>query len=86
MDAAAVERTIRRRLRRRREALGLTLPELAGRTGLTVQRVQGFEQGPVSISAATLMRLARALDIDVDYFFEGLARGSADRSARPVTA
>ena len=61
-----------RRLRRRRRILGLTQQQLAGACGVRFQQIQKYECGANRVSAARLWRLARALEVPVGYFFEGL--------------
>jgi len=67
-------RAIGRSLRRRRRELDLTLQDVAAMTGVGYQQIQKYEIGMHRISAATLARLAIALDVGVDYFFQGLPR------------
>lgn len=54
------------RIRHRRQALGLTIHEVADRTGLTTARVDHLENRPFSLTGAELVRLAHALDLSVD--------------------
>ena len=61
-------------LRRRRRELDLTLQDVAALTGVGFQQIQKYEIGMHRISASTLVRLAFALDVGVDYFFQGLKR------------
>ena len=66
-----------RRLRRRRRILGLTQQQLAGACGVRFQQIQKYECGANRVSAARLWRIASALEVPVNYFFEGLADGAA---------
>ena len=63
---------IGRRVRRRRRLLGLTQQQVAGACGVRFQQIQKYECGANRVSAARLWRLARALDVPVGYFFDGL--------------
>ena len=63
---------IGRRVRRRRRLLGLTQEQLAGACGVRFQQIQKYECGANRVSAARLRRLARALEVPVGYFFDGL--------------
>jgi transcriptional regulator with XRE-family HTH domain len=63
---------IGKRARRRRRLLGLTQEQVAGACGVRFQQIQKYECGANRISAARIWRLARALDVPVGYFFEGL--------------
>jgi transcriptional regulator with XRE-family HTH domain len=60
-------------VRRRRRLLGLTQRQLGDFIGIRFQQIHKYETGGNRISAARLWSLAEALDVQVDYFFEGLA-------------
>ena len=77
-----VDQHVANRLRARRCALGLTLSELAEVGGVELLQLQGYEMGCDQVSAAALWRLARALDVEPSYFFEGLAGGEAGQAAQ----
>ena len=62
-----------RRLRRRRRLLGLTQQQLAVAVGIRFQQIQKYECGANRISAARLWQLAEALEVQVSYFYDGLA-------------
>jgi transcriptional regulator with XRE-family HTH domain len=49
----------------RRTALSMTVAELAGRAGMTVDEVECIEEGGTEPTVALLRRLAAALDADV---------------------
>jgi len=61
-----------RRLRRRRRLLGLTQQQVAEACGVGFQQIQKYECGANRMSAARLWQLARALEVPVGYFYEGL--------------
>jgi len=61
-----------RRLRMRRKLLGRTQQELAAAVGITFQQVQKYESAYCRLSVAMLWKLARALEVEITYFFEGL--------------
>ncbi len=61
-----------RRLRQRRRLLGLTQEKLAHAVEIRFQQIQKYESGANRISASRLWSLAKALDVSVAYFFEGL--------------
>jgi transcriptional regulator with XRE-family HTH domain len=60
-------------VRGRRQSLGLTQRRLGEVIGARFQQIHRYETGANRISAACLWSLAEALDVEVDYFFEGLA-------------
>ena len=59
-----------RRLRERRTGGGLTLKQLANRTGLSVSLISQIELGKSAASMSTLHKLATALQVRMTYFFE----------------
>ncbi|MBW2268910.1 MAG: response regulator [Deltaproteobacteria bacterium] len=59
-----------RRLRERRTGGGLTLKQLANRTGLSVSLISQIELGKSAASMSTLHKLATALQVKMTYFFE----------------
>jgi transcriptional regulator with XRE-family HTH domain len=61
-----------RRLWRRRRMLGVTQQQLATVCGVRFQQIQKYECGQNRMSAGRLWQIAQALDVPVDYFFEGL--------------
>jgi DNA-binding NtrC family response regulator len=58
------------RLRARRQGAGLTLKQLANRTGLSVSLISQIELGKSAASMSTLHKLATALQMKMTYFFE----------------
>lgn len=74
-----VDHHVGQRLRRRRKLLGLTQQQLGDSVGIRFQQVQKYESGANRMSASRLFDLAEALDVPVQYFYEGLQRrnGSA---------
>jgi DNA-binding response OmpR family regulator len=58
------------RLRERRNGAGLTLKQLANRTGLSVSLISQIELGKSAASMSTLHKLATALHVKMTYFFE----------------
>ena len=70
-----------KRLRRRRRILGWTQQQLASHVGVRFQQIQKYECGANRISAARLWSLSEALEVPVNYFFDGLSeapRGAAN--------
>ncbi|KQZ06213.1 Cro/Cl family transcriptional regulator [Caulobacter sp. Root1455] len=61
-----------RAVRWRRKLRGLSQQALAERIGLTFQQVQKYETGTNRISASALHAIARALEVPVAFFFDGL--------------
>ncbi len=68
-----IDHHVGKRLRRRRRLLGLTQQQLAESVGIRFQQVQKYECGANRVSASRLFELAEALDVPVQYFYEGLS-------------
>lgn len=60
------------RVRQRRRLLGMTQQRLADAVRIRFQQIQKYESGANRISASRLWTLARALDVPISYFFEGV--------------
>jgi transcriptional regulator with XRE-family HTH domain len=58
-----MDRAIGARLRLARRQMGLSQASLAGVLGVSIQQVQKYEKGSNRITASTLVRAARALEI-----------------------
>jgi transcriptional regulator with XRE-family HTH domain len=75
------------RVRMRRKMKGISQEALAGKLKLTFQQVQKYERGTNRISASKLYEIARALDVTIGDFFEGLddtrAEGGVSEPATP---
>jgi transcriptional regulator with XRE-family HTH domain len=68
--------------------LGMTQQQLADQVGIKFQQIQKYETGMNRISASRLWDIAKALDVPISYFFEGIegeateAVGTVDGAAR----
>ena len=62
------------RLRTRRIMLGLTRKQLANSIGVTSTQAYKYETGGNRLTSGRLHQIAQALNTDVGYFFEGIAR------------
>ena len=60
------------RVRQRRRLLGMTQQKLADAVRIRFQQIQKYESGANRISSSRLCTLAKALDVPVSYFFEGV--------------
>jgi transcriptional regulator with XRE-family HTH domain len=61
-----------KRLRERRTMLGLSQQEVGKLLGVTFQQIQKNERGTNRMSASRLFEAARALDTNVQYFFDDM--------------
>jgi transcriptional regulator with XRE-family HTH domain len=67
----AINRAIGRRLHEERRRLGLTLNDVATRSGLSLGMISKIENAQTSPSLRTLARLSLALEVPVTTFFRG---------------
>jgi ribosome-binding protein aMBF1 (putative translation factor) len=67
-----VDEHVGKRLRLRRNLLGLSQDELARRLGLTSQLIQKYEAGETRISASRLYGIAGQLAVPITWFFDEL--------------
>jgi transcriptional regulator with XRE-family HTH domain len=73
--AEAFDRHVGARILQRRRTLGLTRQRLAELIAVTQAQTYRYERGANRISAGQLYHVARALDVGIDYFFEGIESG-----------
>jgi len=66
-----INHAIATRLREERHRLGLTLQEVATRSGLSLGMISKIENAQTSPSLNTLARLSQALEVPVTTFFRG---------------
>ena len=76
--AGNIDLHLGKRLRRRRRLLGLTQQQLASAVGVRFQQIQKYECGANRISAARLWELSEALEVPINYFYEGLEAEATD--------
>jgi transcriptional regulator with XRE-family HTH domain len=84
-----VDEHVGKRLRLRRNLLGLSQDELARHLGLTAQLIQKYEAGETRISASRLYAVAAQLAVPITWFFEEVDRKSrsavsAERPSEPT--
>jgi transcriptional regulator with XRE-family HTH domain len=70
--ANQVDVFVGQRMRRRREALGISQGRLGRHLGLTFSQVQKYEKGANRIGAGRLYQIAGFLAVPPGYFFAGL--------------
>ena len=80
--AQDIDRIVGARMRERRIMLGLTQQQMADLIGVTYQQAHKYEKGINRIAAGRLSSIARALGVEVGYFFEG---AEADQSGFKAT-
>ena len=68
------------RIRQRRWMVGMTQQQLADKVGIKFQQIQKYETGANRIPVNRLLQIARALDVDIKCFFDGIATGTQSPS------
>jgi transcriptional regulator with XRE-family HTH domain len=94
LTSDSVERQLGRNIRLFRQALGLTLTAVARASGMSKGYLSALETGRSAPSVASLVRIAKALDVDVGKLFDGspaddslvIVRESARQIARRAGA
>ena len=73
-----VDAHVGKRVRHRRWLIGMTQQQLAERVGIKFQQIQKYETGANRVSASRLWDIADALEVPVNFFFEGLEEVQAE--------
>ena len=61
-----------KRIRHRRWLVGMTQQQLADQVGIKFQQIQKYETGANRVSASRLWDIAKSLQVDISFFFEGI--------------
>jgi transcriptional regulator with XRE-family HTH domain len=84
---AQIDVYVGRRLRDRRQELGISQGRLGRQLGITFSQIQKYEKGSNRIGAGRLFHIASILGVPVQYFFEELNNPALEvRSNREVAA
>ncbi len=67
-----VDAHVGKRIRYRRQLLGMTQQQLADKVGIKFQQIQKYETGMNRVSASRLWDVGDAMGVEVSFFFEGL--------------
>ena len=89
--ADPIDRYVGSRVRVRRLGLGMSQTRLGQAIGVTFQQVQKYENGANRVSASNLYKMAKAMGVDVGFFYDGMpqsaakgkGKGTRGRRARP---
>lgn len=71
-----------KRLRLRRELLGMSQEMLGSLLGVTFQQVQKYERGTNRMGSSRLWDIAQVLDVGIDFFFDDMPSEIAEQSPR----
>jgi transcriptional regulator with XRE-family HTH domain len=77
MSTAAINAHVGARIREQRIMMGLTQQKLAELIGVTYQQQHKYERALNRISAGRLFETARALNVSVGFFYDGLGDDGA---------
>ena len=66
------------RVRQRRWMVGMTQQQLADKVGIKFQQIQKYETGMNRVSASRLWDIAHAMNVTINFFFEGLDADTRD--------
>ena len=82
-SASEIDAHVGQRVRRRREALGISQGRLGRYLGVTFSQIQKYEKGTNRIGAGRLFQIAVYLGVAPSQFFEGLTgeEGAANATA-----
>lgn len=73
---------IGKKLKNRRLMLNLSQESLADKVGLTFQQIQKYEQGKNRISASRMYQFMKILNVEPNYFFDGIEDFEAEISGQ----
>lgn len=73
---------IAKRIRMRREMLGLSQEKLSKMLGITFQQVQKYERGMNRIGGSRLWDISRILDVEIGFFYEEMDTNTRQNSPR----
>lgn len=68
-----IDRHVGTRIRGRRVGLRISQTKLGQAIGVTFQQIQKYESGTNRVGASNLFKIAKALGVDVSFFFEGVS-------------
>ncbi|WP_262029395.1 helix-turn-helix domain-containing protein [Microvirga sp. Mcv34] len=77
-STGTIDKEIGSRVRMRRVSIGMSQEKLGDMLGLTFQQVQKYEKGMNRISVARLVDIAKILNVDIDFFFDGIRSGKSE--------
>ncbi len=77
-----VDDHVGRRIRQRRNALGMSQEKLAAAVRISFQQIGKYEVGTDRVMSSRLWDIAKALEVDIGYFFEGIQK-RAGRMRKP---
>jgi transcriptional regulator with XRE-family HTH domain len=80
-----IDKHVGKRLRMRRETLGMSQRRLGTALGVKFQQIQNYEKGRNRIGSSRLHQVAAILQVTPEFFFEDAPKSQTGRSRRNVT-
>ena len=77
-STGSIDKEVGSRVRMRRISIGMSQEKLGDMLGLTFQQVQKYEKGTNRISVARLVDIAKILDVNIHFFFNGIRSAKND--------
>jgi transcriptional regulator with XRE-family HTH domain len=84
--STAVDAYVGKKLKQRREGLGLSQEKLAELLGISFQQIQKYERGLNRVGASRLFQLCGVMSVEPGFFFDGLNATAPAGMAEPVAA
>ena len=84
-SAQPVDIHVGKRIRMRRVLLNISQEKLAELVGVTFQQVQKYERGANRIAASRLLQFSQALNVPLDFFYEGLTESGSKKSRQVLS-
>ena len=82
--AGEIDVHIGKRIKMQRKLFGASQNEMADALEITFQQIQKYERGINRVSAASLLKIARFLDVPIAYFYEGYIDDNKNKSANDI--
>jgi transcriptional regulator with XRE-family HTH domain len=76
----AQDREVGRRIRLRRQELGVSQTKLGDALKVSFQQVQKYEKGINRVSAGRLQQIAHVLQVPIMFFYDDLGKGGSEIS------
>src|SRR5262245_51422117 len=83
--ANGIDIQVGNRVRMRRIMIGWSQEKLAAELGLTFQQIQKYEKGINRIGASRLQHMATALQVPIEFFFDGVSETKGAQTAPDVS-
>jgi transcriptional regulator with XRE-family HTH domain len=78
-----IDRHVGTRIRGRRVGLRISQTKLGQSIGVTFQQIQKYESGTNRVGASNLFKIARTLEVEVAFFFEGVTQAEMPSMTSP---